>query len=67
MSSPNTTKAGFFSPSLEVLNTYKKSSKVTLCAMYISTCAPVPLPPSVFPPEPKLLHASKAQLQPGMN
>lgn len=70
MSSPNTTKAGFFffPPILEVLNTYKKSSKVTLCAMYTSTCAlSLPLPPSAFPPEPKLLHASEAQLQPGMN
>lgn len=66
MSSPNTTKAGFFFfSSLEVLTTYKKSSKVTVCAMHAYICAPVPLPTSVFPPKPNLLHVAGAQLQPG--
>ena len=58
MSSPNTTKAGFFFfPILEVLNTYKKSSKVTLCAMYTSTCAL-----SLSHPLPSLLNQSSSML-----
>lgn len=50
-------RPGFFFPILEVLNTYKKSSEVTLCGMYTSTCAL-----SLSHPLPSLLNHSSSML-----